>query len=165
MDLADLRAVVRADLAAKGHASDRLTVLVLRLGQYSSSRRTRLPLHLVYRLVDLVWTRMIVGAELPPTAQVGPGLRLPHWGRGVILHPRTVIGSNAFIYHGVTIGESKGRTPVIGDDVYIGARATIVGDVTVGDRVRIGAGAVVVRDVASDSSAVGVPARTASAPS
>ena len=108
---------------------------------------------------------MIVGAELPPAAQVGPGLRLPHWGRGVILHPRTVIGRNAFIYHGVTIGESKGWTPVIGDDVYIGARATIVGDVTVGDRVRIGAGAVVVRDVASDSSAVGVPARTASAPS
>ncbi|WKK71714.1 serine acetyltransferase [Rathayibacter oskolensis] len=146
---------MRGDLAAKGHASDRLTVLIFRFGQYATASRRRVPHRIAFRTADLLWTRVIVGAELPPSAIVGPGLRLPHWGRGVILHPRTVIGRNAFIYHGVTIGESKGGTPVIGDDVYIGARATVVGAVRVGDGVRIGAGTVVVRDLPDNTTAVG----------
>ncbi|ROS29285.1 serine O-acetyltransferase [Rathayibacter sp. PhB127] len=159
MNFAELRANIRGDFAARGRTSDRLTVLIFRVGQYATGPKARFPLYLLFRLADFLWTRAIVGAELPATAQIGPGLRLPHWGRGVILHPRTVIGRNAYIYHGVTLGESKGGTPTIGDDVYVGARATIIGGVTVGSRSRIGAGAVVVRDVPADESAVGVPAR------
>lgn len=49
----------------------------------------------------------------------------------------------------------------IGNDVWIGAGARILGGVTIGDRVVIGAGAVVTRDVPSGSLAVGVPARIA----
>lgn len=47
----------------------------------------------------------------------------------------------------------------IGNDVWIGANATVVGDVTIGDGAVIGAGAVVVRDIPPYAVAVGVPAR------
>lgn len=158
MTLRELRSVIRADLSLKSQAGDRLTVAVFRLGQYTSGHPTRILPHIVYLLLDLVWTRIVVGAELPPSVVAGPGLRVRHWGRGVILHPQAVIGSRAYIYHRVTVGEANGATPSIGDRVYLGTGSSVIGRVTVGHGAKIGAGAVVVRDVAAGATAVGVPA-------
>ncbi len=47
----------------------------------------------------------------------------------------------------------------IGNDVWIGDKATILKGVSIGDRARIGAGAVVNRDVPAGCLAVGVPCR------
>ena len=49
--------------------------------------------------------------------------------------------------------------PTIGNRVYIGAGAKIIGKLTVGDGARIGANAVVTEDVPPGCTAVGVPAR------
>jgi serine O-acetyltransferase len=159
MDFRGLQDIIRADHAAKGKRSDRLTVDIFRVGQFTHEKKSRFFLHLAYRLIDMVWTRMIVGAELPPTVKAGPGLRLRHWGRGIIFHPATIIGDNAFIYHRVTIGVSKNGIPTVGNDVYVGAGATIIGDLHVGDRVKIGAGAVLTKSVPDDSTVVGSSAR------
>ena len=159
MDIRGLRTIIRADLAAKGARSDRLTVAVFRLGQYTHEKRRRLPLHIVYLLLNFVWVNAIVGAELPPTMKIGGGFRLAHWGRGVILHPATVMGQNCYLYHGVTIGQGNGGSPTLGNYVYVGAGAKILGNISVGTRARIGSGAVVVRDVPEYATVVGVPAR------
>lgn len=64
------------------------------------------------------------------------------------------------IQHGVTIGELGSHdAPVIKENVFIGARALILGPVTIGENARIGAGAVVLTDVPPDCTAVGVPAK------
>lgn len=162
MDFRGLQTIIRADHAAKGKRSDRLTVDIFRLGQFACEKKSRIALYLAYRAIDMVWVRMIVGAELPPTVKAGPGLRLRHWGRGVILHPAAVIGDDAFIYHRVTIGVSKEGTPVIGNGVYIGAGATIIGGISIGDRVKIGAGTVVTKAVPDDSTVVGPSSRVLS---
>ena len=52
---------------------------------------------------------------------------------------------------------STGGAPVIGDNVFIGAGAKIMGKITIGDHVKIGANAVIVRDVPSNCTVVGVP--------
>ncbi|BAN22740.1 serine acetyltransferase [Caballeronia insecticola] len=71
------------------------------------------------------------------------------------------VGRNCVIFQQVTIGsitlpDSAGAgAPTIGDNVYIGAGAKIVGNVVVGDNVRIGANAVVYKDVPSNSVVVG----------
>ncbi|MGJ8638308.1 MAG: acyltransferase [Opitutaceae bacterium] len=51
------------------------------------------------------------------------------------------------------------RPIIIGDDVFIGARAMILKGVTIGDGAIIGAGAVVTRDVPAGKIAAGNPAR------
>ena len=86
---------------------------------------------------------------------------LCHNGFGIVINPESKIGKGTVIQHSVTIGEMDGshKCPVIGKNVFIGARAMVLGDITIGDNVKIGAGAVVINDVPNNCTVVGVPAR------
>ena len=81
----------------------------------------------------------------------------PHDMKSIFISSKAVIGKNAVIFQQVTIGsntfpDSKGQgAPTIGDNVFIGAGAIIMGGITIGDNVRIGAGTVVYKDVPSHS--------------
>jgi serine O-acetyltransferase len=90
---------------------------------------------------------------------IGPGFVARHGYSSILTAER--IGANCLVHHEVTLGfdEGSGRSPRIGDNVYIGAGAKVLGDVTIGNDVRIGANAVVITDVPDGCSAVGVPAR------
>jgi serine O-acetyltransferase len=59
---------------------------------------------------------------------------------------------------GVSV-EKKKRHPTLGNNVVVGAGATILGPITIGDNVRVGAGSVVVKSVPPNSTVVGVPAK------
>lgn len=92
------------------------------------------------------------------TDHIGPGLVISH-GNGTILTAES-IGRNCWVHHEVTIGWQYGAgMPTVGDDVFVGAGAKILGSVNIGDGARIGANAVVVDDVPAGGTAVGVPAR------
>lgn len=54
--------------------------------------------------------------------------------------------------------KSKGEI-IIGNNVWVGERVTILGGITIGDNVIIGANSVVTHDVPSNSVVAGVPAR------
>lgn len=116
----------------------------------------------VFRLIVIqILTRLIrwyYHCDIPYSLDV-TGCYFCHKGFGIVINSRTVIGRNVVIQHGVTIGEIGNATPIIGDNVYIGAKATIIGGVTVGCNSKIGAGAVVLDDVPEGCTAVGVPAR------
>lgn len=71
-----------------------------------------------------------------------------------VINGSAVIGKNCTILHNVTIGAGKGGSPVIGDNVYVGAGAIIIGNVKVGNNVKIGAGAIVVENVPDGSTIV-----------
>lgn len=69
---------------------------------------------------------------------------------GIVIHSKTIIGENVTIMQHVTIGtrnEHEDDAPVIGDNVFIGAGAKIIGNVIVGDNVKIGANAIVTRTI------------------
>ena len=102
--------------------------------------------------------RWYSGVELRARTQTGPGLCILHFGPTVI-HPDTIIGENITILPGVTIGEAKGGTPRLGDNICIGSGAIIIGPVTIADHASVGAGAVVTRDVPDHCTVVGVPAK------
>lgn len=161
MTFRELRETLRADFARDEFPWDRVTLVIFRFGQWAGSARARRrPAFLLWRIVDTLYLRLLIGAELPWSVKCGPGLILRHAGQGVIVNHHAVIGRNAHIFHRVTIGVgSFGGPPVLGDDVYIGAGASILGEISVGDGAAIGAGAVVVKDVAPGVSVVGVPAR------
>lgn len=102
------------------------------------------------------------GCLIGRRAEFGEGFVLMH-PHGVIINSGVRGGRNVVIESGVVIGAARNGLPVevptIGDDVFIGAGAKILGAVRIGNNVRIGANAVVVKDVPDGSTVVGVPAR------
>lgn len=104
---------------------------------------------------------IITGISLSCAARIGPGLYLPHCGMRVV-NSSAIIGENCCVSHGVTIGVSgrgeKRGVPIIGDRVYLGVNAVVVGKISVGDDVVIGANSLVNRNVPSHCTSVGVPA-------
>lgn len=112
---------------------------------------------LLYRMI-----RWYYHCDIPYSLNL-KGVYFCHNGFGIVINPNASIGEGTYIQHGVTIGamDDRGETkaPCIGKNCYIGAKATIIGNIKIGDNCKIGAGAVVISDVPSDASAVGVPAR------
>ena len=102
----------------------------------------------------------MTGIEIHPGADLGGGFFIDH-GMGVVIGETTVVGKNATIYQGVTLGgtgQDRGkRHPTLGDNVIVGAGAKVLGNIQIGSGVRIGAGSVVVQSVPDNCTVVGVP--------
>jgi serine O-acetyltransferase len=94
-------------------------------------------------------------------AEIGEGLYIGHSG-GTHINNEAVIGKDCDIGHQVTIGTSAmGRkgAPVIGDGVYVGAGAKVIGKIKIGDGAKIAANSLVMSNVPSGATVMGVPAR------
>jgi len=120
------------------------------------------PWHLLMRKIARArhsfWS-FITHSDIEPRATLGRRLMLPH-PNGVVIHEEVIVGNDCMIMQQVTIGMiGEGEVPTIGNRVYIGAGAKIIGKVSVGDGARIGANAVVTQDVPDNCTAVGVPAK------
>ena len=66
--------------------------------------------------------------------------------------------NNFTIYQNATIGYNNGF-PTIGNNVFIGAGAVVIGKIRIGNNVKIGAGAVVIEDVPDNCTVVGPKAK------
>ena len=98
------------------------------------------------------------GLEISPGADIGGGLYIAH-PIGTVISANK-IGENCSIIAAVTIGmRNEHAFPRIGNNVFIGAGARVLGDITIGDDVVIGANAVVIDDLPAGATAVGIPAR------
>jgi serine O-acetyltransferase len=113
------------------------------------------------------WLCAACGIELPLELQAGPGLAITH-GWGLVVNGGAKLGRNVTLMQGVTIGRADSIAadgsrstgyPVIGNDVWIGPGAVVVGGVHVGDGCRILPNSVVTTDLDAGSMAGGVPAK------
>lgn len=130
----------------------------------------------LHRLAHLLWrgrlrfsgrllshiNRFLTGIEIHPGASIGRRFFIDH-GMGVVIGETTEIGDDVLLYQGVVLGgttlEKRKRHPTVGNNVVVGAGATLLGPITVGDGARIGAGSVVVQSVPPGTTVVGVPGR------
>ncbi|MGI5894447.1 MAG: serine acetyltransferase [Candidatus Merdivicinus sp.] len=95
-----------------------------------------------------------------PMGVFGPGISIAHPG-SITVNCSARIGKNCRIHEGVCIGVTNGieQAAHIGDNVFIGSGAKIIGDITIADDVAIGAGAVVVKSITEPGTTwAGVPA-------
>jgi serine O-acetyltransferase len=103
------------------------------------------------------FNQFLTGVEIGPGAVIGPGLCIRH-GHGIVVGGYARIGAGAVLLQQVTIGSPDPARieamPTIGDRVFLGAGAKILGAITIGDDVFVGVNAVVAQDVPSGSRVV-----------
>lgn len=121
------------------------------------TKRGKLPALMLAQLA-----RTFTGIEIHPAATLGRRLFIDH-GSGVVIGETAEVGTDAVIFHGVTLGGVSmtpgKRHPTLGDRVMVGAGAKILGPISIGNDVRVGANAVVVKPVPDCHSAIGIPAQ------
>lgn len=135
------------------------SVCLYRCRQWAKQRGIPL-LPLLAEALNRLIFKVIIGKDV----EIGPGFCISHGN--IVIDGVVRIGKNFSVNPFVTIGLSTSSAlglslvgPAIGDNVYIGTGAKVLGPITIGDNAKIGANAVVLCDVPADHSAVGVPAR------
>lgn len=109
-----------------------------------------------YKMRKLSWK---LGFQIPENT-FGPGVNIYAYGF-IIVNPGAKIGKNCTIYPGVVIGgKVENGYPEIGNNVFIGASAKVLGGVHIGDNVYIAPNAVVVKDIPNNHVVAGIPAKT-----
>lgn len=98
--------------------------------------------------------------ELSSHTSIGPGLYIGH-AYCITINPEAILGKNVSIHRGVLIGQenrgSRRGTPTIGDNVWIGINATVVGAVHIGNDVLIAPNSYVNCDIPDHSIVFGNP--------
>lgn len=116
-------------------------------------------LRVIYRL-RFKQIRIKNGIEISYDSKIGKGLKLVH-PYNITINSMAVIGDNVTLFKGVTIGQefrgSRAGTPTIGNCVWIGPNATVVGKITIGNDVLIAPNAFVNCDIPDHSIVIGNP--------
>ena len=102
--------------------------------------------------VITLFNRFLTGAYIPHTAIIGKGTKFSYGGAAVVIHARAKIGNNCTIGPAVTLGRRKGNgVPSIGDNVFIGGGAKILGGIRIGDNSVIGVNSIIINDIPANS--------------
>lgn len=131
---------------------------ILRYAHHYKTRNKLLYLLYAYRLNKL---QVKYGFQISPSTEIGKGLYIGHFGT-VVVNPKATLGNNVNLSPNVVIGQQnrgeKKGAPKIGNNVWIGSGAIIVGEIKIGDDVLIAPNSYVNFDVPSHSIVIGNPA-------
>lgn len=110
---------------------------------------------LLFRLVETA-----TGISIPLSVQIGPGLRIYHFGN-IFINSDVVIGRNCTLRQGVTIGNrrTEGGVPTIGDNVEFGVGAVVIGPIHIASGAKIGPLTLVTFDVPENATVLGNPGK------
>lgn len=140
------------------------SIACYRLGNWVNVERPFVLIRIPLKVISFVATKFCVvfmEMDIDPQASIGGGLYIGHIG-GVHINPGAVLGKDCDLAHRVTIGASAmGRqgVPVLGDKVYIGTGAVLIGKIKVGSGAKISANTLVMTNVPEGATVMGVPGR------
>jgi serine O-acetyltransferase len=104
------------------------------------------------------FARISYDIRLHLNADIGPGLYIGHFG-GILLDS-CKLGKHCAISQSTRIHAGGGNVgPVLGDRVWVGAHAQIIGPHTIGTGSTVSAAAIVTRDVPEKALCIGNPVR------
>lgn len=119
---------------------------------------------IVFMLYRLIYEKYKIKymMDIPARVKIGKGLRIEHIGN-IVINPEAQLGENITLLNGVLIGAQnrgdKKGFPCIGNYVWIGTNAIIVGAINIGNNVLIAPGAYVNFDVPDNSIVIGNPGK------
>jgi serine O-acetyltransferase len=138
-------------------------IVIFRYGKYV--QKVRIPivgliLRIIYFILNKLIAEICAGVLIDLGSEIGKGFQLGHFG-GIYIKAK--IGENCTVAQQVVIGYkggfSGGEVPTLGNNVFVGSGAKIIGGVKIGNNVKIGANAVVLTDIPDNCTAVGIPAK------
>jgi len=109
------------------------------------------------KLIHMYYKNSLV-SDISYRTDIGFGFCLYHVF-GTAFGHNVKIGNNVTLTQGVTIGDIREKSPTLGDNIYVGPGACILGGVIIGNNVVIGANAVVTKDVPENAVVVGNPSK------
>lgn len=131
-----------------------------RMGQSVTkmSLPARILLYPIYLPLEFMLSTL-TGIRIRKESDIGSGL-VVHNFSGIFVDAKH-IGEDCTLNQCVTIGPDHRRNgrPVLGNNVFVGSGAKILGDITIGDNVVVASNAAVVDSVPANCTVVGVPAR------
>lgn len=140
------------------HVYPQLTAVVLFRLSVAARR-----LHPALGRAAAMFNYAVTGADVDAQATIAGGLVLSH-PSGVVIGPGVVAGARLRLSSGVTLGADHVGFPLLGDDVTVWTKASVVGPARIGDGAVIGAHALAIKDVPARSVATGVPATSRAIP-
>ena len=132
--------------------SGSLAMILYRIMWYLEKKRLPFLSVVFYKMLSF-FCHCLIGRR----ADFGEGFVIMHTF-GIVVNSSVRGGKNITIQHGVTIGENRGKSPVLGDNVFLGAGAKVFGDIRIGSNVKVGANSTVIKDVPDGALVSGVPA-------
>lgn len=154
--------VIKDDLKAnKGNLKIIIILLFFRLS--ASIRNSNIFIKIIFIWIRLIYKVCIqwgYGIDFPDNTQAGSPIIMYH-GIGLVINSDAIIMNNVILRQNITLGnkEMGGKSPIIENNVDIGANAIIIGNITIGAYSTIGAGSVVTKNVPPYSVVVGNPAK------
>ncbi|MGD8590974.1 MAG: serine acetyltransferase [Chromatiales bacterium] len=142
-----------------------IAVIVYRFGHWVRYLKIPVLKQLLLLIYAIAKTAVVIafGIYIPSRLKVGRGFAIHNFS-GIFLPPTTA-GDNFIVFQNVTVGHLRGqggRPPKIGNNVFLGAGAKVLGDIRIGNNVVIGANSLVINDVEDNCTVIGVPARVVS---
>jgi len=131
-----------------------LSLIFYRSMSFLNRSKATKPLAFLFHKANAVVCGCVIGMN----AQFGKRLIILH-SVGITINSAVRAGDDVTLESGVVIGAEKGKSPKIGNNVFLGSGAKVVGGISIGDNVLVGANAVVVKDVPSLVAVGGVPAK------
>jgi serine O-acetyltransferase len=159
----DIKAIYSNDPAARGLEPILYPGLhAIIIHRYISHPLYKINLRFIARFLSQIM-RFFTGIEMHPGAAIGKGFFIDH-GMGIVIGETAEIGKNCVMFHGVTLGGTGKhigkRHPTIGNNVMIGAHATILGPIKIGNNTKIGAETVIINhNVPPNCTVVGAPGK------
>lgn len=155
-----LRYLIRSDIEYWGGASEAFlrlgfhAALSYRISYFFSQHK----LAIFSKILQFV-SQIVTGTEISHKAEIGPSLRIIH-SIGVHIGPGIKIGAKATICECSSIVYmDQENPPVVGNNLWLGPGARIMGNVVLGDEVWVGPNSVVLKNIPSQHTAFGIPAR------
>lgn len=149
---------VKKELKLNTSFKSKFVILLFRVSSLKNTKYNKYFLFL-FSFVSIFYYFLVdffMGVEIKPNTRIGWGFVIYH-PNSIVINPNAIIGRNFVLRHGVTIGNKFNRekniesgSPIIGDNVEIGANSTIIGHINVGMNVKIGANTFVDFDLPSD---------------